>query len=338
MARSAHPLRLQTWVLVVGVLLMGVKLLAWRITGSNTILGDALESVVNVVAGGFALFSLHLAAKPRDQDHPYGHGKIEFISAGLEGSLVVVAGALIIWRSVQALSSPHMPQELATGIGLTAFTGAVNAVMGILLIRRGRAAHSITMEASGTHLLSDTWSTVAMVLGLIVIKLTGIAWLDPVFAIVFAIYIMYSGARVLRRSLAGIMDETDLELARKVLARLDSERRPAWVDLHNFRMTKYGAVLHVDCHLTLPWYYTLEAAHAEVEKVEAVVRTMADRRVELFIHSDPCIPTSCSICSLPECPQRKTPFVRSIPWTLDTVHQDRKHAAAMAHGMESPGR
>lgn len=323
-----NPIRLQTWVLVIGALLMGVKLLAWRITGSNTILGDALESVVNVVAGAFALYSLVLAAKPRDRDHPYGHGKVEFISAGLEGGLVIVAGLAIIWRSVQALNADHHPAELPTGIALTALTGAVNLVMGLMLIRRGRQLHSITMEASGTHLLSDTWSTVAMIAGLLAIQFTGIHWLDPAFAIGFACYIIYSGARVLRRSVAGIMDETDLGLAANVLARLEAERRDPWVDLHNFRMTKYGAVLHIDCHVTLPWYYTLEAAHAEVEQVEETVRNMAERRVELFIHSDPCLPASCSVCRLSDCPERGHPFVRSVPWTLENVHLDQKHTLA----------
>ncbi len=318
-------IRLQTWVLIIGLVLMGIKLLAWKITGSNTILSDALESIVNVVAGAFALYSLFLSAKPRDRDHPYGHGKVEFISAGLEGGLVIVAGALIIWRSLQALASDHVPAELPVGIALTAFTGAVNLVMGLLLKRRGRAVHSITMEASGTHLLSDTWSTVAMIAGLLTIQLTGIPWLDPVFAMGFALYIMYSGARVLRRSVAGIMDETDLDLATQVLARLEQERRAPWVDLHNFRMTKYGAVLHIDCHVTMPWYYTLEASHAEVERIEAVVRAMAERRVELFIHTDPCLPVSCAICRLAGCPERKQPYVRSVPWTLENVHRDQKH-------------
>lgn len=338
---STNPIRLQTWVLVIGALLMGIKLLAWRITGSNTILGDALESVVNVVAGAFALYSLVLAAKPRDRDHPYGHGKVEFISAGLEGGLVIVAGVLIVWRSVQALHADHHPTELPTGIMLTALTGAANLVMGLLLIKRGRQLHSITMEASGTHLLSDTWSTVAMIVGLLAIQLTGIHWLDPVFAIVFACYIIYSGARVLPRSVAGIMDETDLDLAGQVIDVLEKSRRPSWVDVHNFRMIQYGRVLHIDCHVTLPWYFGLEQAHDEIAAMERLVNERCEREVELFIHMDPCIPTSCSICAMQDCPQRKAPQTRRVPWRLDTVLGNAKHgspgaAEAQSFKLEDP--
>jgi cation diffusion facilitator family transporter len=322
---ASPPLRLQTLVLITGAVLMGIKLMAWRVTGSNTILGDALESVVNLVAGGFALYSLTLAAKPRDPDHPYGHGKVEFISAGLEGGMVIMAGALIIWRSVQALRTEQVVSELGTGMLLTAGAGAVNLMMGLVLMKRGRHLGSITLEASGTHLLSDAWSSAAMVIGLLAIQLTGLLWLDPVFAILFAVYIIFSGARVFRRSVAGIMDETDTELAEQVLARLEAARREPWVDVHNFRMTKFGAMLHIDCHVTMPWYYTLEASHAEVEHIAAVVGDMDHRRVELFIHTDPCLPTSCAICRMAACPARQHPFERAVVWTLESVHDNIKH-------------
>lgn len=323
----SSPIRLQAWVLGIGIVLMATKLLAWRLTGSNTILGDALESVVNIVAGMFALYSLVLVAKPRDREHPYGHGKVEYISAGLEGGLVIMAGALIIWRSVQALSNAHEPEELGLGIALTAFTGAINLVMGLLLKKRGREMRSITMEASGTHLLTDAWSTAAMLIGLALIAITHIPWLDPAFAMVFAVYIMYSGAQVLRRAVAGIMDEADLDLAARVIAVLEQDRKPQWVDVHNFRMIQYGPVLHIDCHVTLPWYYGLDQAHAEIAAMEQLVNARCEQDVELFIHMDPCIPTSCSICALENCPERKAPHTRTIPWRLDSVLGNAKHGS-----------
>jgi cation diffusion facilitator family transporter len=337
MARLSN-IRLQTWVLVAGALIMAVKFIAWRLTGSNTILSDALESIVNVVAGAFALYSLVLAAKPRDREHPYGHGKVEFISAGIEGGLVVLAGGLIIVRAVQALLASKVPHDLGTGIVLTGAAGGLNLLMGLALQRRGKRAGSLTMEASGVHLLSDAWSTVAMLCGLVVIHFTGIAWLDQVFAIIFAIYIMVTGLRVFRRSVAGIMDEADLELAEQVIATLEAHRLAQWVDVHNFRMIKYGAVLHIDCHVTLPWYYALEQAHAEIATIERTVNlptgqagAMNSQEVELFIHMDPCVPTSCAICALQACPVRKEPFHQRIPWTLDTVLDNRKHSADNIH-------
>lgn len=327
MAAALSNIRLQAVVLGAGAAIMAVKFAAWRATGSDTILSDALESIVNVVAGGFALYSLVLAAKPRDREHPYGHGKVEFISAGIEGGLVVLAGGAIIIRAVQALLVAKAPHDLGLGILLTGLAGAANLVMGLALRRRGERSGSITMEASGIHLLSDAWSTVAMIAGLVVIHLTGLAWLDQVFAIVFATYILVTGLRVFRRSVAGIMDETDQDLAEQVIATLEDQRRPAWVDVHNFRMIKYGAVLHIDCHATLPWYYTLEQAHAEITAMEHAVNAMNERTVELFIHMDPCIPTSCHICSLADCPVRKHAFTHRVPWTLDTVLDNKKHGA-----------
>lgn len=328
MGSPRDQFRLQAWVLFIGVVLMVVKFISWRLTHSDTIMSDALESIVNVTAGSFALYSLWLTAKPRDRNHPYGHGKVEFISAGIEGGLVVVAGALIIWRAVTALVVGQQLHDLDTGILLTGAAGAANLIMGLTLKRRGRMVHSITMEASGVHLLSDAWSTVAMVCGLVLIRVTGKEWLDPVFAIAFAFYIIYTGVRVFRRSVAGIMDEADPELEREVVSILEKHREPAWIDLHNFRTIRYGAALHIDCHATLPWYIKLDAAHAEIEAMARVVREGCPRDVELFIHMDPCVPASCSICAVANCSERRSPFVKRVEWTLNTVTADRKHDAA----------
>ena len=316
---------LQLIVLIASTVIMLVKFAAWWITDSTTILSDALESIVNVLAGGFALYSLVLAAKPRDREHPYGHGKVEFISAGIEGGAVIVAGAFIIWQAVNAILANEAPKELELGIVLTSIAGGLNYVLGSMLRRRGMVAHSITMEASGEHLLSDAWSTVAMICGLVLMKITGLLWLDQVFAIGFAIYIIFTGSRVFRRSVAGIMDEADLDTASGLIEFLQKERRPEWIDLHNFRMIKYGELLHIDCHVTLPWYFTLEAAHDQIDLMERLVNTRSGRIVEFFVHMDPCIPISCAICSMPDCPVRRQPRQKEVHWSQHTVLTDRKH-------------
>ena len=321
-------IRTQQLVLVVGIVLMLVKFIAWRATHSTTILSDAMESIVNIVAGSFALYSLLLAGKPRDREHPYGHGKVEYISAGLEGALVMLAGGMIIYRAVETLLAEPQLHDLGIGILLTAIAGGSNLALGLLLQKRGRASHSMTMEASGTHLLSDAWSTAAMVLGLFVIQLTGLLWLDQVFAIGFALFIILTGVRILRRSVAGVMDEADMGLASAVIATLEKGRRPEWVDIHNFRTISYGPVLHIDCHVTLPWYFPLETAHEEISSMEALVKEEHDREVELFIHMDPCVPASCGICKMADCPVRKGPFEREVPWNLQSVLENAKHSLA----------
>jgi cation diffusion facilitator family transporter len=328
MSARVGNIGVQAWVLFAGALIMAVKFLAWRLTHSNAVLSDALESIVNVSAGSFALYSLVLAAKPRDRDHPYGHGKVEFISASLEGSLVALAGLLIIFESVSALVHGVQIHALGQGTLLIAATGVANGLLGLLLRRRGRRTHSLTMEAGGTHLLSDAWSTAAVVLGLVVIQATGLVWLDSVFALCFALFILWQGVKVVRRSIGGIMDETDMAVAGDLLKIIDGHRRPSWIDLHNFRVIKFGSTLHIDCHVTLPWYFTVEAAHREITELAQLVKHISGREVEFFIHMDPCVPLSCTICEIMDCPVRQAPYVRRIPWTLGTALADKRHGIA----------
>lgn len=306
---------------------MGIKFLAWHRTDSSAILADALESIVNVVAGAFALYSLVLASKPRDREHPYGHGKVEFISAGIEGTLVMLAGMAIVVRAAMAFLAGNELHRLEEGIVLTSLAGAINLVMGLVLLQRGKRHHSPTLVAGGTHLLSDAWSTVAMLGGLVLILLTDLVWIDSVFAAGFGVFITVQGFRVLRKAVAGMMDETDMVTARTTIAILEAARRPDWVDLHNFRVVSFGRTLHIDCHVTLPWYYPLERAHAEIAAMERLVNERSPRPVELFIHMDPCVPSSCGICALADCPERKSPFLHRIHWDLDSVLQDAKHRA-----------
>jgi len=325
MSQAKAHIRLQAIVLAVGIVLMGLKFWAWRVTHSNAILSDALESIVNVVAGVVALYSLVLAAKPRDREHPYGHGKVEFISAGIEGTLVAIAGVLIIYRAIQAWIVGPVVHHVEQGLLLSAIAAVLNLLMGVVLKRRGKRAHSVTMQASGTHLLSDVWSTAAMLVGLLLIQFTGKVWLDSLFALGFGLFIGIQGTLVVRRSLAGIMDETDMHIAEDLVRILDENRRPAWVDLHNFRVITFGSTLHVDCHVTLPYYYQLEQAHDEISSIDELVNDRSGREVELFIHMDPCVPTSCPLCLMAECPVRKAAFVRRVPWTLESALANKKH-------------
>ncbi len=328
MSGRVGNIRIQTWVLIAGGVLMAVKFIAWKVTHSNAVLSDALESIVNVAAGSFALYSLVLAAKPRDRDHPYGHGKVEFISASLEGSLVALAGVVIIYQSVHALITGVEIHKLGHGTALVAFTGVANGLLGLVLRRRGKRSHSLAMEAGGTHLLSDAWSTAAVVLGLIVIQLTGLEWLDSVFALCFALFILWQGVKVVRRSIGGIMDETDMAVAAGLVKIIEENRKPAWIDLHNFRVIKFGSTLHIDCHVTVPWYFTVEAAHLEITELARLVKHNSGREVEFFIHIDPCVPLSCSVCQIMDCPVRQAPFVQRIPWTLENVLADKRHGVA----------
>lgn len=312
-------------VLAIGFLLLVIKFIAYYLTRSTAILSDALESIINVAANGFALFSVYFASLPRDENHPYGHGKIEFLSAGFEGGLIFVAGIFIIYKAIYHFLFPQEIEELGTGIWLTASAGLVNFVMGNFLVRQGKQQNSITLIADGKHLISDTYSSIGLIAGLLIIYFTKIIWIDSLLAIFFAIVIMITGTKLLRKSFAGLMDEADKEILEQIIFILRKNKKANWIDIHNLRLQKYGSLLHIDCHLTLPWYENLKISHNEIKEVERLVNKNMGNRVEFSIHADPCVPTSCSICEVKLCSERKHHFQQSIPWTVENLVKNKMH-------------
>jgi cation diffusion facilitator family transporter len=322
---DAAKIRMQQWIVAVALLLFGLKMAAYFFTNSVAILTDALESTVNVMAAFMGLYSLNLAAKPRDKEHPYGHGKIEFISAAVEGSFICLAGLFILFETGSRFFDPKSLDNLGTGVVLIAFAGIVNAFVGYLARKKGQQTHSITLEAAGQHLLSDSYTTVGLLAGLGLIWWTGWQWLDLAIAVLLAGVLIGMGYRIIRRSVAGIMDEADESLLRKMIAYLQSNRRDEWIDLHNLRVIKYGSVLHVDCHLTVPWYFDVREAHREVDHLERAIHDFCGRQVELFVHTDPCLEFSCRLCNIHDCKVRQHAFEQRIPWTYDNVRENSRH-------------
>lgn len=319
-------LLIQKVVVAVAVLLFAVKLFAYFLTRSVSILTDALESIANVAAGFIGLFSLYVAAQPKDKNHPYGHGKAEFLSAGVEGSLIIIAGIVILYQSIVSFIQPHPLHSLGNGMLLVAATAAINYIVGYISIRRGRKNNSLALIASGKHLHSDTYSTLAIIAGLVLIYVTKIRWLDSAVALGFTGFIIVTGYRILRKSIAGIMDEADLGLLKEMAVSLDKHRQENWVDLHNLRVIKYGGQLHVDCHLTVPWYLNVHEAHSEIEKLATLIKTDFGNSIELFVHSDACLYFQCNICMKHDCPVRQQPFERTIVWNMETLLSDAKHS------------
>ncbi|RYE18928.1 MAG: cation transporter [Sphingobacteriales bacterium] len=290
-------------------------------------LTDAAESIVNVIASSFAFFSIYLSALPRDENHPYGHGKIEYFSVFLEGGLILVAGVIIIIKSIYGLFYPHEVHQLLLGAIIIGVTGAVNGALGYYMIQRGKALPSITIEADGRHLVTDTVTSLGLVIGLLLIYFTGIVWLDSGLSIVVGLYILFTGYKLIRKSVAGLMDETDFGVLTNILKVLNDKRKEEWIDIHNLRAQKYGNELHIDCHLTLPNYFDLNRVHEEVSLVDRMINTEAGVKTELFIHSDPCLPECCHYCSMPNCPIRSEPKRVTIEWTMDKVMPNKKHFA-----------
>jgi len=319
---------IQKWVAAISVVLLVVKFLAYYLTHSVAILTDALESIVNVVAGFIGLYSLYIAAKPRDINHPYGHGKAEFISAAVEGTLILSAGAIIIYKAIQHLIYPVTINSIDTGMFLVGITAIVNLSVGLIGINYGKKNQSLALVASGRHLISDSYSTFGIIAGLLLIMFTKLIWIDSSVAIVFGIIIIYTGYKILRRSIAGIMDEADEELLTEMVTELNANRRENWVDLHNLRVIKYGSILHIDCHVTVPWYLNVHEAHAEIEALASLIRKKFGESLELFVHSDGCLYVQCPICIKSNCTVRHHPLKKRIGWTLETVLKDKKHQLA----------
>lgn len=325
MNTARQNLRIQKIIAGISIALFLIKIVAWYITGSVAILTDALESIVNVVAGLVGIYSLYISAKPKDTDHPYGHGKVEFISAAIEGTLIVVAGLVIIIEAINNLRYPHHITRLDFGIYLVSGTAVINFVAGTVCVNVGKKNNSLALIAAGKHLRADTYTTIGIIAGLILLYYTNIVWIDSVVAILFALIILVTGYKIVRSSIAGMMDEADIDLLKRMVETLNRNRGENWIDLHNLRLIKYGPTLHLDCHLTVPWYFNVHEAHQEIDALSGLVRREYGESVELFVHSDGCMNFSCAICNKMNCPVRKQAFEKKIPWTIENIAMNHKH-------------
>lgn len=307
------------------VLLLLLKLFAYYLTSSTAILTDALESIVNVAASGFALYSIYLANVPRDLNHPYGHGKIEFLSSGFEGALIISAGLFTIYQAILSFYAPKELTNLGWGLVLVAFATVANAAIGWILLRVGRQTDSMALIADGRHLLTDSLSSVIVLIGVGLVWLTGFTWLDSTLSLVLSVIIIYNGIAITRQSVARLMDETDTHTLDRIVSVLNAEKQPTWIDVHNLRVQKYGADLHIDAHLTMPYYWSLAQTHDEIHRFEEALQAGFESEVEIFVHADPCLNECCHYCRVTDCPVRAFPFVHDVAWTTSNLPINRKH-------------
>lgn len=322
---STNNFTFQKWVAIIGIVLFVGKLIAWHLTNSDAVFSDAMESIVNIIAAFMGLYSLYLAAKPKDREHPYGHGKVEFVTSGIEGALIIFAGVIIIVQSVDSLLHGNIPEKLDWGILIVAVTAAINYLLGYISYKKGIKENSLVLQSSGKHLQSDTVTTLGVVISLVLVYFTKIYWIDAAVALIFGAYIMFIGYKIIRKSLSGIMDEADLVMLAKLATFLNKNRKREWIDLHNVRIQQHGSGLHIDAHLTLPWYLELREAHQQMEEMYKLIGTNTDRTIEFNFHLDDCKPFSCEICQIFDCPVRQNDFVKKIEWNEKNVAQVEKH-------------
>jgi len=314
--------------LVVSILLLAAKYQAYRLTGSIAILSDALESIVNVVAAIFALGGIIFAGRPADRNHPYGHGKIEFFSAAFEGGLIAFAAVLILYEVVLSLVVRLQVRELDTGLLIISGAGLANLALGLFLVRTGRKHQSLTLLADGQHVLSDFWTTVGVVVGLLLVRVTGIWWLDPLVAAVVAVNLMWTGFRLVRHAAGGLLDEEDTLLLNRLLGVLGRHVGQGIIRVHHLRAIRAGRFHHVDAHLVVPEFWSVDRAHEVAEDLaDRVIRALGVDG-ELIFHTDPCHRAYCPMCDLDDCPVRREPFRARPPLTLEeAVQPDMPHPA-----------
>ena len=329
MEQAKQNFRVQLFITILSVMLFVVKMAAYYFTHSLVILTDALESIANIVAGFIGLYALFVAAKPKDFDHPYGHGKAEFISAAVEGTLILAAGLLIIYQTVLSFFIPIQIHSLDKGLWLIAITAVINFIAGAACLQIGKKNNSMALKASGKHLQIDTLSTLAVIVGLVIMLFTKLYWIDKALALVISMIVLYNGYKIIRTSLAGIMDEADIKLLKEIIKVLNENRRENWIDLHNLRVIKYGSLLHIDCHLTIPWYFNIHQAHDEIDALTNLIKEKFGNGIELFVHTDGCLNYSSSICFKENCDKRQRPFQKKIEWKLENVVSNKKHNSAI---------
>lgn len=282
---------------LVGVILLATKFVAYFLTGSAAIFSDAMESIVNVLASCFALFALFYAHRPADREHPYGHGKIEFMSAGFEGGMIFLAALVIGFRAIESMVQQPALERLDWGLVLMGLAMAVNGGLGVFLIRLGRKHQSLVLEADGHHLFSDAITSAAAIAALIVVRMTGWKLADPITALLIAVYIIVIAISLLRRSAAGLLDEQDHEDERLLTGILDSHLAPAGrppliCSYHKLRHRHSGRYHWVDFHLVIQPDLTVDQGHAIASAIEYEIECALGEG-NATAHIEPCPDQQC---------------------------------------------
>lgn len=294
--------------LIFGFILLGFKFYAYHVTNSQSIFSDALESIVNVVAAIITVLVIIASAKPADEEHPYGHGKIESMASTFEGGAILLAGILIVIQSVQVFFHGANVSDVNVGLIIVVGAGIVNGLLGVYLFTRGKNLHSEALKSSGLHLLTDTMTSVGVLVGLLLVKFTGMNWIDPVVAAIFGALLVYTGGGILIRSGNILVDAHDVDTLQMIAKLFQKHYRPGVIQIHFTRVIRSGSYHHIDCHMVIPEFWTVLEAHDFSEEFEESIIQDYPVDGELHIHHDPCRRAFCVSCELSNCPIRQAPF------------------------------
>jgi len=304
---------------ITSLALLLAKFGAYYLTDSKAVLSDAIESIINVVTAAFLMVSISVSSKPVDENHPYGHGKIESFSAGLEGGLIIIAALLILVEAVPVFFTAQEPTNLGTGLYILGGAGTINLIVGTYLLRTGRKYKSDAISADGRHLLTDFYTSAGVIIGLLLYRFTGYIWLDPLVACLVALNILIPGIKLFTSSFKNLMDEADPELLERIVRGLNTIKKPGWLYPHKLRALRSGRYHHVDLHISLPHYWTLDQVHdTEQEITDALLEALGEEG-DIMVHVDPCEPPYCPVCEVDDCSERKSPFSGASTWSVKEV-------------------
>lgn len=278
--------RLAFWGIPLAIAVLGLKMLAWWVTGSVALLSDGLESIVNVVAAVVAFVVIGYAAKPADADHPFGHYKAEYFSAVIEGVLIVVAALLIVAEAIPAIMAPRLPETPVLGLAINLVAGVINAVWAYTLIRAGAALRSPALTADGHHIFSDVITSIGVLFGLVLAILTGYAVLDPILAVIVACNILYQGWKVIARSVDGLMDRAVPAEEEEAIKKAIAAHAAGSLGVHDLKTREAGAAIFVDFHMVVPAAMPVGEAHDICDRLEDAIRAV-HAGAKIAIHVEP---------------------------------------------------
>ena len=304
--------------LAIGIGMFITKMTAYLITGSVAIFSDAAESVVHIGATGMALFSIILSSKPADESHLYGHGNIEYFSAGVEGLLIIMAAGYIIYEAVISLINGPTLESLSIGVIFIAAAGFVNLALGYYLITTGKKTNSITLIADGKHVLTDAITSIGVLIGIVLVLITDFILLDPIIAIIVAINIVFTGYKLIRESIGGLMLETNPEILKLISNILIAMKRDYWIDLHELRYWQSGDRTFMDFHLILPYYFTIQQSHKEEKRIDDELEKEYPNS-QIKIHFDYCNYDLCKYCGYQKCNVRKKEKKINFDWNVEKL-------------------
>ena len=307
----------------ISILLLVVKYIAYKLTSSEAIYSDALESIVNVVMTFVSLIAIRYAMAPPDDDHPYGHGKVELFSSSLESVLLIFAGSVVCLESAQGLYHGHSIEELNIGLLLTTFAGVVNLVLGLYLENLGKKLDSIALVSNGKHLVLDFYTSLVILIGLLVVKFTSISRIDSLLALLMGIHLIFAGKKLLQESLSGLLDVKDEQLIDGICSAYNEIVISGIINLHLLKVIKSGDFIHIDGHVVIPEFWTVDSAHDEVEKFSNALASKLKKGAEINLHIDPCLKKYCKVCDYDNCPIRVEEFCQRVKLnkTLITARQ-----------------